>query len=64
MNCKHSLEIRQVILYLLFTQFSESRTYCALNTFIAEEMVRWVADDTDFNGITVHFAFDCLFQRK
>ena len=60
-DCAQS-QIRQVILYLLFTQLAESRTYCAIDSFVAQEMVRRFADNADFDGVAVHFAFDCFFE--
>ena len=40
-----ALQVRQVVLDLGWTQLPESRSLCALDAFVAEEVVGWRADD-------------------
>ena len=63
-HCWNRLQVGQVIFDFLFAEFPESWANSVLHTFIAQEVVRRIADDADFDCVSVHLAFDGLLESE
>ena len=57
----HFSQIRQIIFDLVLCEFPEPRTYCAVDTLVAEQMVCGLAHNANLNRVAIHFALDGLF---
>jgi hypothetical protein len=55
-------QIGQVVLDLLLTQLPKPRPDCMVDTLETQQMIRWIANYTDLDGVAVHLTFNGLLE--
>jgi hypothetical protein len=52
------LQVREIVVNLLWTQLPKARTGGTLNTVVSEKVICWGPDNSDLYGLSAHLSLD------